>query len=115
MDKKALPSATAAFEAALRNSTNERYELRLYIAGLTPRSQEALRNITRICEEHLAGRYTLQVIDIYQNPVLAAGEQIIAAPTLIRALPLPLRKLIGSMADEEKVLVGLDLKSIAPP
>ncbi len=115
MSKETLPSATAAFEAALRASRNQRYELRLYIAGLTPRSQEALRNVTRICEERLAGRYTLQVIDIYQNPVLASGEQIIAAPTLIRALPLPLRKLIGSMADEEKVLVGLDLKPITPP
>jgi circadian clock protein KaiB len=115
MEKKAQPSATDAFEAALRNSRDQRYELRLYIAGLTPRSQEALRNVTRICEERLAGRYTLQVIDIYQNPVLAAGEQIIAAPTLIRALPLPLRKLIGSMADDEKVLVGLDLKPIDPP
>jgi circadian clock protein KaiB len=114
MNKKTLPSATEAFEAAVRDSGDQRYELRLYIAGLTPRSQEALRNVTRICEDRLAGRYTLQVIDIYQNPVLAAGEQIIAAPTLIRALPLPLRKLIGSMADEEKVLVGLDLKPITP-
>jgi circadian clock protein KaiB len=115
MHKKPLPDANEAFEAALRSRGDQRYELRLYIAGLTPRSQEALRNVTRICEERLAGRYTLQVIDIYQNPVLAAGEQIIAAPTLIRALPLPLRKLIGSMADEAKVLVGLDLKPIAPP
>jgi circadian clock protein KaiB len=107
--------ATEAFEAALRGNPDQRYELRLYIAGMTPRSQQALRNVTQICEQHLAGRYTLQVIDIYQNPVLAAGEQIIAAPTLIRALPLPLRKLIGSMANEEKVLIGLDLKAIERP
>lgn len=115
MLKPDSPSATDAFEAALRARAEQHYELRLYIAGVTPRSQEALRNVMQICEQRLAGRYTLQVIDLYQNPVLAAGEQIIAAPTLIRALPLPLRKLIGSMADQEKVLVGLDLKPIEPP
>ncbi|WP_139559056.1 circadian clock KaiB family protein [Methylotetracoccus oryzae] len=115
MLKPESQSTTEAFEAALQASTEQHYELRLYIAGMTPRSQEALRNVTQICEQHLAGRYTLQVIDLYQNPVLAAGEQIIAAPTLIRTLPLPLRKLIGSMADEERVLVGLDLKPIEPP
>jgi circadian clock protein KaiB len=84
--------------------------LRLYVAGLTPRSQEAIRNITAICDEHLAGRCDLEVIDLYQHPVLAKGEQIIAAPTLIKQLPLPLRKIIGNMADKEKVLVGLDLR-----
>jgi len=87
------------------------YTLRLYVAGLTTRSQEALRTVTDICEQHLAGRYDLEVIDIYQNPVLAKGEQIIAAPTLIKKLPLPLRKIIGSMADKDKVLVGLDLRN----
>ena len=87
-----------------------KYVLRLYVAGITPRSTEAIRNVTKMCEEHLAGRYELQVIDVYQQPKLAAGEQIIAAPTLIRKLPLPLRKLIGNMADEEKLLVGLDLR-----
>jgi circadian clock protein KaiB len=97
-------------EAAVRESGNKKYVLRLYIAGMTPRSQEAIRTVTAICQEHLAGRYDLQVIDIYQQPVLAKGEQIIAAPTLIKKLPLPLRKVIGSMADEEKVLVGLDLR-----
>ena len=85
-----------------------RYVLRLYEAGATPRSQEAVRKVTAICEKHLAGRYDLQVIDLYQQPALAAGEQIIASPTLIKKLPLPLRRLIGSMADEQKVLVGLD-------
>lgn len=109
----APPSVTEAFAAALA-ANPPRYELRLYIAGLTPRSQEAVRNITRICEEHLAERYTLQIIDIYQQPVLAIGEQILAAPTLIKQLPLPLRKIIGSLADEEKVLVGLDLKPLPP-
>ena len=86
------------------------YELRLYIAGLTPQSQRAIKNVKAVCEEHLAERYDLKIIDIYQQPVLAKGEQIIAVPTLIKQLPQPLRKLIGSMADAESLLVGLDLR-----
>ena len=86
------------------------YELRLYVAGLTPHSQRAIKNVTAVCHEHLAGRYDLQIIDIYQQPVLAKEEQIIAVPTLVKHLPRPLRKLIGSMADAEKVLAGLDLQ-----
>jgi circadian clock protein KaiB len=100
-----------ALEAAARKADTHTYVLRLYVAGITPRSQEAIRNVKAVCEEHLAGRYDLQVIDIYQQPVLAKGEQIIAAPTLIKKLPLPLRRLIGSMADQDKVLVGLDLRA----
>jgi len=96
-------------EAAARDKGNQKYVLRLYVAGMTPRSQEAIRTVTAICNEHLEGRYDLQVIDVYQQPVLAKGEQIIAAPTLIKKLPLPLRKLIGNMADIDKVLIGLDL------
>src|SRR5689334_4935115 len=110
MSKKMTKTALEIIEAASSDSGSQPYVLRLYIAGLTPRSQEAVRTITGICEEHLAGRYDLEVIDLYQNPVLAKGEQIIAAPTLIKKLPLPLRKIIGNMADEEKVLVGLDLR-----
>jgi circadian clock protein KaiB len=102
---------TEALEAASRDSKEQHYTLRLYIAGLTPRSQEALRTVTTICEERLAGHYDLEVIDLYQHPVLAKGEQIIAVPTLIKKLPLPLRKMIGNMADIDKVLVGLDLRS----
>src|SRR5688500_9508003 len=83
------------------------YVLRLYIAGVTPRSQQAMASIKRLCEEHLRGRYELEVIDIYQQPVLAKGDQIIAGPTLIRKLPAPLRRLIGDMTDEQRVLVGL--------
>ena len=90
------------------------YVLRLYVAGITPHSAEAIRNVTELCETHLAGRYDLEIIDLYQRPALAAGEQILAAPTLIKKLPLPLRRLIGSMADEHKVLVGLDLRSRPP-
>ncbi len=87
-----------------------RYELRLYVAGMTPRSTRAIANIKEICEEHLKGRYDLQVIDLYQQPVLAKGDQIIAVPTLIRKLPLPLRRIIGDLSDREQVLIGLDLK-----
>lgn len=111
MTKKQVQTMTEALEAASRDAKEQHYTLRLYIAGLTPRSQAALRTITTICDEHLAGRYDLEVIDIYQHPVLARGEQIIAVPTLIKKLPLPLRKMIGNMADIDKVLVGLDLRS----
>jgi circadian clock protein KaiB len=110
MVKRTPDAIKEKLEAAARESGDKKYVLRLYIAGMTPRSQEAIRTVTNICQEHLAGRYDLQVIDIYQQPVLAKGEQIIAAPTLIKKLPLPLRKFIGSMADKEKILVGLDLR-----
>jgi len=108
--KASSQSANEALERASEKAEQQQYVLRLYVAGLTPRSQEAIRSVTEICQEHLAGRYDLEVIDIYQQPVLAKGEQIIAAPTHIKKLPFPLRRLIGSMADKEKVLVGLDLK-----
>lgn len=110
MSDSELPSGRQRLEAALQDSATERYVLRLFVAGLTPRSQAAIQNIRAICEDHLAGRYDLEVIDLYQRTGLAQGEQIIAAPTLVKKLPLPLRKLIGSLADEEKVLVGLDLR-----
>jgi len=90
----------------------ERYVLRLYIAGSTPRSQIAIKNIRKICLEELQGRYDMEIIDIYQQPTLAKGEQIVAAPTLIKMLPLPLRKLVGDMSDKEKVLIGLDIKKV---
>ena len=111
MTKKRAQTVTEALEAASRDAKEQHYTLRLYVAGLTPRSQEALRTVTTICEERLAGRYDLEVIDIYQQPVLAKGDQIIAVPTLIKKLPIPLRKMIGNMADMDKVLVGLDLRS----
>ena len=109
MTKKAHDK-TKSFEEALQASKEDTYTLRLYVAGATPKSTEAILNIKKICEEHLEGRYELEVIDIYQQPVLAKGEQIIAAPTLVKSLPLPLRRFIGSMADADRVLVGLDLK-----
>jgi len=87
-----------------------KYMLRLYVTGTTPRSVRAINNIKKICEEHLNGRYDLEVIDIYQQPVLAQGEQIIAVPTLIKKLPTPLRRFVGDMSDVDKVLLGLDVR-----
>ena len=103
--------AQAALEKAVAERQAQRYVLRLYIAGLTPRSTLAILNIRKICEQHLEGRYDLQVIDIYQQPVLAEGEQIIAAPTLVKKLPLPLRRFIGDMSNTERILVGMDLRT----
>ncbi len=88
---------------------DERYVLRLYVTGQTPRSLRAIQNIKRICEEHLSGRYDLEVIDIYQRPSLAKGERIIAAPTLVKSLPAPIRRFVGDLSDSEKILFGLDL------
>jgi circadian clock protein KaiB len=107
--KKADDSAKA-LEQAAQGKDRERYVLRLYVAGITPHSEQAIRNVTELCEKHLAGRYDLEVVDLYQQPGLAKGEQIIAAPTLIKKLPEPLRRLIGNMLQEEKFLVGLDLR-----
>ena len=98
------------FEGALEDPKDKKYVLRLYVSGATPRSTEAIMNIKKVCEEHLNGRYELEVIDIYQQPVLAKGEQIIAVPTLVKKLPLPPRKFIGSMHDVDRILMGLDLK-----
>lgn len=89
---------------------DEKYVLKLYVTGMTPRSAKAVMNIRRILDEHLQGRYELEIIDIFQQPQLAQGEQIIAAPTLIKKLPLPIRKFIGDMSETERILVGLDLK-----
>lgn len=89
----------------------DRYVLRLYVTGMTPRSTEAIKNLQAICGEYLEGRFELEVIDIYQQQVLTQGEQIVAAPTLIKKLPLPMRRLVGDMSDREHVLLGLDLVS----
>jgi len=99
-----------AFDRAVRKGETDQYVLRLYVTGMTPKSIRAVENVRKICEEHLQGRYDLEVIDIYQQPTLARGEQIIAAPTLIKKLPLPLRKIIGDMSSTERVLLGLDLR-----
>ena len=96
--------------ATLRKDSPQKYILKLYVAGVSQKSAEAIRMITEVCEKYLKGRYELAIVDIYQQPSLARGEQIIAVPTLIKMLPLPLRRLIGSMANLNKVLVGLDLR-----
>jgi len=108
--RKKPEDASHALEKAAAKQARESYVLKLYVAGMSARSEAAIRSITEVCETHLQGRYTLEIVDIYQHPELARGEQIIAAPTLIKKLPLPLRKLIGNMADREKVIVGLDLR-----
>jgi circadian clock protein KaiB len=110
MKPNAFHNQTAAFEQALKKTGQEKYILRLYVTGATPRSLQAIDNIKRICEEHLHGRYSLEVVDVYQQPVLAKGQQIVAAPTLIRHLPLPLRRFIGDMANTDRILLGLDLR-----
>ena len=88
-------------------------QLRLYVAGQTPKSQLALKNLRRICETHLAGRYSIEVIDLLVTPQLAAGDQILAVPTLVRKLPEPIKKIIGDLSSEERVLVGLDIQPAA--
>jgi circadian clock protein KaiB len=89
----------------------ERWELRLYVAGQTARCVEAFSHLRRICDEHLEGRYSIEVIDLLKNPTLAAGDQIIAIPTLVRKLPRPMKKIIGDLSNTERVLVGLNLKA----
>lgn len=87
-----------------------KWDLRLYVAGPTPKSITALRNLQRLCEEHLAGQYRIEVIDLMKSPQLAQGDQILAVPTLVRKLPEPIRKIIGDLSNTEKVLIGLDLR-----
>ncbi|HEY3319194.1 MAG TPA: circadian clock KaiB family protein [Planctomycetota bacterium] len=88
----------------------ERWNLRLYVAGQTPKSIRAFGNLKKVCEEHLAGRYAIEVIDLIENPQLADGDQIVAIPTLVRKLPEPIRKIIGDLSNTERVLVGLDIR-----
>ncbi len=102
-------SSTEDFERLAADSTAATYILRLYVSGMTPRSTEAINNVTALCEEHLKNRYELEVIDIYKQPALAQAAQIVATPTLVKQLPLPLRKLVGTLSDEERVLIGLNL------
>jgi circadian clock protein KaiB len=110
MNKTEITDDEEEFDKLLRMGDTQTYVLRLYIAGMTAKSMRALQNIRKICEENLKGRYGLEVIDIYQQPELAQNAQIIASPTLIKELPLPLRKFIGDMTDKERILVGLDLR-----
>ena len=97
----------------LRSSDPSMWDLRLYVAGQTPKSLLAFANLKKICEEHLAGRYRIEVVDLLKNPQLAKGDQILALPTLVRKLPEPVRKIIGDLSNTERVLVGLDLRARA--
>ena len=103
--------SVAEYEQGLKEAEKEKYVLRLYVTGMTAKSKQAIQNIKKICEENLQDRCDLEVIDIYREPVLAKGDQIVATPTLIKKVPLPLRKFIGDMAEKEKILLGLDLRS----
>jgi circadian clock protein KaiB len=108
-----LPVKAHAMDAVAAAHGGTRYLLRLYVTGSTPRSTRAITNIRKICEQHLEGRYDLEIIDLAQHPTLAEGEQIIAAPTLIKRLPLPLRRFIGDMSQTDRILIGLDLREAA--
>jgi len=113
-ERKAAPTKTTvrAGDAALETGADADgvYRLRLYVAGQTPKSLAAFSNLKKLCEEYLAGRYKIEVIDLVENPQLAAGDQILALPTLVRKLPSPLKRIIGNLSDKEKFLVGMDLK-----
>jgi circadian clock protein KaiB len=111
-EKNRIKSAAENLDMKLSATDKERYILSLYTTGTTRRSILAITNLTKICEEYLEGRYELEVIDLYQKPGLAKGDQIIAAPTLVKKLPLPFRRIIGDMSNKEKVLLGLDLGGV---
>jgi len=101
-----------ARKSAGKPGSKATWTLRLYVAGQTPKSVVALTNLKRICETHLAGRYQIEVVDLLQNPKLAAGDQILAVPTLVRKLPTPIKKIIGDLSNEVRVLVGLDVQPV---
>jgi circadian clock protein KaiB len=116
MRPKRPRSSTKEFEEALNGCGRECYQLRLYVAGTKSRlTWVTIANLKKLCEEHLKGRYHLEVIDIYQQPTLAQSEQIIATPTLLKKLPPPLRKLIGDMSNTGKVLLGLNIRERTAP
>ncbi len=110
--KDKLQDRYKAFEKAARKADKQKYVLSLYVAGISPKSEQAIRSVKEICEQHLKGRYELEIVDIYQHPEALKEGQVIAVPTLIKKLPLPLRRLIGDMANEEKLILGLDLRPL---
>ncbi len=103
-------ATSSAAKASIKRAKPEQIELRLYIAGQTPKSLLALSNLKNICEAHLRGKYQIEIIDLVKTPQLARGDQILAIPTLVRNLPMPIRKIIGDLSNTERVLVGLDLR-----
>lgn len=106
-----IENSTEAFELALKQTDDGKYILRLFVSGITPNSQKAIENVKKICQQHLEGRYELEIIDIYQQPIFAKEGQIVAAPTLVKELPPPLRKFIGDMSNTERILLGLDVRT----
>jgi circadian clock protein KaiB len=106
------PTKKEPVPAKNKSTKKKIFELKLYIAGLTPRSIAAFSNLKKICDKHLAGQYKITIIDLLKNPKLAQGDQIIAIPTLVKKLPEPVRKIIGDLSNTERVLIGLDLKPI---
>jgi circadian clock protein KaiB len=108
--KAASQAPDAAASGATRATPPTQWQLRLYVAGQTPRSMSALVNLKTFCEQHLAGQYSIEVIDLLKNPQLAKGDQIFAIPTLVRKLPEPMKRIIGDLSDMERTLVGLDLR-----
>lgn len=109
------PRTLAGFAAVAANLDCARYLLRLYVTGTSRNSERAIVNIRKICEDHLQGRYDLDIVDISEHPMLAEDEQIVAAPTLIKQLPLPVRRFIGDMSQTERILLGLDLRKPTAP
>ena len=105
-----MKQASTGNRKEIKSASGERWNLRLYIAGTTPKSMDALRNLKQICETHLDRKYRVEVIDLLENPQLAKGDQILAIPTLVRRLPPPLKKIIGDLSNTERVLIGLDLR-----
>ncbi len=111
MPQQKLKNSLREFEKAIEGAAvDKKFVLKLFVSGASRRSSRAVENIRKFCEEHLKGRYELEVIDIYQQPERLEHEQVIAAPTLVKKLPPPLRKMIGDMSDEEKILIGLNMK-----
>jgi circadian clock protein KaiB len=108
------PLSLEELERSSEPVASEVFELRLYVAGQTPRSVAAFANLKKICEEHLPGRYNIEVVDLVKHPHLAAGDQILAIPTLVRKLPQPIRKIVGDLRDTERALVGLQIRPVPP-
>ena len=108
--RRSRGNGTRQIRSARRYLQRERWDLRLYVAGQTDKSLRAINNLNRICKEHLEGRYSIQVIDLLEQPQLAAGDQILALPTLVRRLPEPVKKILGDLSNQERVLVGLDIR-----
>jgi circadian clock protein KaiB len=108
------PASVSEGLVSTANAAAEVWELRLYVAGQSPKSVAAFANLKRLCEEHLAGRYSIEIVDLLEQPQLAAGDQIVAIPTLVRKLPEPLRKIVGDLSNTERTLVGLQLRAARP-